>query len=50
MGPQGLSVSKGGFAIPPGSSGFIDIADVMFIFWVATNDTDSITGWAESSL
>ncbi len=36
--------------LPPGSSGTIDVADVILIYFVAQNATDIITGWAESNL
>jgi len=51
MGPS--SVTPFGSAtmeIPPGSSGTIEIADVILIYFVAQNATDILTGWVESNL
>jgi hypothetical protein len=51
MGTQGVSVAGDtSMEIPPGSSGTIDISDVILIYFVAQNATDIITGWAESNL
>jgi hypothetical protein len=51
MGMVGISpTSIKIFPIAPGQPGTVDISDINLIYWVATNTTDVISGWAESNL
>jgi hypothetical protein len=51
MGTQGVGAyGYTSFEIPPGGVAVVEISDVSVLFFVGLNNTDIITGWAESLL